>query len=151
MAIKYGNRKQKLQSAMNLVSRTTGSVVKKGTTLVTKSHTDTVDYTVSNSKVIEAMQSSNHSIARLKLINRETAREQYQHQKLYIIGKPVTVIEVAAGWIVNHLLYVWDSLWGYIKPIIIFILMATFRVVVIASLSILFIYMLFLLFTSSKQ
>jgi hypothetical protein len=151
MAIKHGNRKQNLQSAMNIVSRTTGYIAKKGATLVTKSHADTVDYTVRNAKVMEAMQSSNHSIASLKLINRETAREQYQHQKLYIIGKPVTVFEVAAGWVVNHLIYVWDSLWGYIEPIIIFILMGIFRVVMITSLSILFIYMLFLLFTSSKQ
>ena len=61
------------------------------------------------------------------------------------------ITEVALGWMINHLLFVWDAIWGYFEPIIITILMGTFRAVVIASLGIFSIYILVLLFTSSNH
>ena len=53
MAIKRDNRNQKLQEAMNTITRTTGNVVKKGATLVAKDHARTVHYTVRNTKVMD--------------------------------------------------------------------------------------------------
>ena len=117
--------------------RTTGNIVSKGVEKTAKwmvtDHTNATE----RMSIIGLQQSSNYLLASMVLGNRRVER------RLRNTGAGVSTFEVATGWLIDHALYVGDLLWGFIGPILLYLLMSILMVVLIVVFNFIFFYALF--------
>ena len=131
-----------LKSAGKDILKFTGNASFKGADKTAKwMATDHIG-TAESSKLIEMSQELNYAVAEARLFKRRTQRlvEDAQN-KSGIFG-------VIYGWLVDHAIYLLDLLWGYIWPIIVYLLWIIFSLVLMLLLYVLLFYVLYLFFTS---
>jgi len=98
--------------------------------------------TAESSKLIEMSQELNYAVAESMLFKRRMQRlVEESESKSGIFG-------FIYGWLVDHTIYLLDLLWGYIWPIIVYLLWIIFSLVLMLLLYILLFYVLYLFFTS---
>ena len=95
----------------------------------------------------ELQQRINFSLARMKLGNRRVKRGNDQHSKFVDTGVDASTYEVASGWIIDHLLFVRDMLWGFFKPLLSFFFGAIRRLVLIILANVIYFGAIYLLLT----
>lgn len=64
-------------------------------------------------------QTIGYCIASIKLGNRRVQRMIKNHDKLVATGLNISMLSITFGWLIDHLLYLWDLIWGLIYPILI--------------------------------
>ncbi|MGB2832942.1 MAG: hypothetical protein WBC07_08295 [Methylotenera sp.] len=131
-----------LKSAGKDILKFTGNASFKGADKTAKwMATDHIG-TAESSKLIEMSQELNYAVAEARLFERRTQRlvEDAQN-KSGIFG-------VIYGWLVDHASYLLDLLWGFIWPIIVYLLWIIFSLVLMLLLYVLLFYVLYLFFTS---
>ena len=98
--------------------------------------------TAESSKLMEMSQELNYAVAESMLFKRRMQRlVEESENKSGIFG-------FIYGWLVDHTIYLLDLLWGYIWPIIVYLLWIIFSLVLMLLLYILLFYVLYLFFTS---
>jgi len=98
--------------------------------------------TAESSKLIEMSQELNYAVAEARLFERLSQRiVEESENKSGIFG-------VINGWLVDHTIYLLDLLWGYIWPLIVYLLWIIYTLVVMVILYALLFYVLFLLLKS---
>lgn len=132
-----------IKSAANRTLKTTSDVaaqgIEKTTSWMTTDHIGASD----SSNMMELGQSINFTMARIRLVNRR-ANTRYKQ-----ISEPQTsVFSIVWGWFIDHLLFVFDLLWGFIEPILTLIFLTIVKIVLIILANVIFFYGLYLLFTA---
>lgn len=140
MAKTYRN----LHSAANSIGKMAGKTAKWMAT----DHTGSVDYSLRQGSVMESQQSINFILARMALGNRHVRRLIDRHQRLVDTGEETGFLEIASDWVVDRILFIWDLLWGFIEPLVSFILFGLFRIVLIVVVNIVFFGVIYLLLTA---
>ena len=98
--------------------------------------------TAESSKLMEMSQELNYAVAESMLFKRRMQRlVEESESKSGIFG-------FIYGWLVDHASYLLDLLWGYIWPIIVYLLWIIFSLVLMLLLYVLLFYVLYLFFTS---
>ena len=98
--------------------------------------------TAESSKLIEMSQELNYAVAESRLFKRRMQRlVEESESKSGIFG-------FIYGWLVDHAIYLLDLLWGFIWPIIVYLLWIIFSLVLMLLLYVLLFYVLYLFFTS---
>jgi len=98
--------------------------------------------TAESSKLIEMSQELNYAVAESMLFKRRMQRlVEESESKSGIFG-------FIYGWLVDHAIYLLDLLWGFIWPIIVYLLWIIFSLVLMLLLYVLLFYVLYLFFTS---
>ena len=150
---KSSTRKKRIKcaSVANSILLSTAKVAAKGTEstfkYLAKDHTGTAEYCHIHGSLMEMRQRINYTRASLDLFSRKSARTNERIGRLLNTGIDDSLLERASGWLVDHTIYAWDLLWGFITPIVGFILWGIFRVVIIILFNIIFFYVLFKLIT----
>ncbi len=98
--------------------------------------------TAESSKLIEMSQELNYAVAESRLFKRRMQRLVEESE-----NKP-GIIGFIYGWLVDHASYLLDLLWGFIWPIIVYLLWIIFSLVLMLLLYVLLFYVLYLFFTS---
>jgi len=62
-------------------------------------------------------------------------------------GHQINVMEVVSDWIIDHLLYVKDLLWGFIEPVLTMIYWSVVRILLIIVFNVIFFVGVYLLIT----
>jgi hypothetical protein len=87
---------------------------------------------------MEAQHNINSSVASFNLSLRRSRRSLERLERKLNGGDEYDLITdwtcVAVGWIIDHLLYLLDILWGFIQPILEFIFWSIVRLVLIVVL-----------------
>jgi hypothetical protein len=132
-----------IKSAANNTLRTTGNIASKGVIKTAKCLV--TDHTGSTQRIgiMELKQRINYSLARMALVNRRMKRSNEQVQRLINTGLNDSAFEGASDWLIDHALYVFDLLWGYIWPIVSYLLWSIFIIVAIVVCNVIFFYALF--------
>jgi hypothetical protein len=132
-----------IKSAANNTLRTTGNIASKGVIKTAKCLV--TDHTGSTQRIgiMELKQRINYSLARMALVNRRMKRSNEQVQRLINTGLNDSAFEGASDWLIDHALYVFDLLWGYIWPIVSYLLCSIFIIVAIVVCNVIFFYALF--------
>ena len=97
--------------------------------------------------LMENQQQIKFCIARMKLGNRRVERLLEHNQRSVDTGVYVSNIEVIFGCLVDHALYVWDVLWGFISPLLMHLAMNLFTIFAIIACNIIFFGGLYFLLT----
>jgi len=131
-----------LKSAGRDILKFTGKASFKGADKTARwMATDHIGTAVSN-KLMEMSQELNYAVAEARLFERRTQRlVEESENKSGIFG-------FIYGWLVDHTIYLLDLLWGYIWPIIVYLLWIIFSLVLMLLLYVLLFYVLYLFFTS---
>jgi len=131
-----------LKSAGKDILKFTGKASIKGAEKTAKwMATDHIG-TAESSKLIEMSQELNYAVAESRLFERRMQRlVEESENKSGIFG-------VIYGWLVDHTIYLLDLLWGYIWPLIVYLLWIIYTLVVMVILYALLFYVLFLLLKS---
>jgi len=129
-----------LKSATSSILLTTGKASMKGAESTAKwMATDHIGAAESN-KLMEMWQEVNYAIASVNLSRRRMDRlTSPNHTGIYA---------VISGWVIDHSIYLLEILWGFIWPIVAYILWTIFTLVMIVLLYILMFYFLHLFITS---
>jgi len=132
-----------IKSAANRTLKATSDVVVQGiektVSWMATDHLGTSD----SSNMMELGQSINFTMARIRLMNRR-ANTRYNQ----ISESQTSVYAIVCGWIVDHLLFVFDLLWGFIEPILTLIFLTIVKIALIILANAIFFYGLYLLFTA---
>ena len=150
---KSSTRKKRIKctSVANSILLSTAKLAAKGTEstfkYLAKDHTGTAEYCNIHGSLMEMRQRINYTRASLDLFSRKSARTNERIGRLLNTSIDDSLLERASGWLVDHTIYAWDLLWGFITPIVGFILWGIFRVVIIILFNIIFFYVLFKLIT----
>jgi hypothetical protein len=129
-----------LKSATSSILRTTGKASMKGAESTAKwMATDHIG-AAESSKLMEMWQEVNYAIASVNLSRRRMDRLTYPNH--------IGIYAVISGWVIDHSIYLLEILWGFIWPIVAYILWTIFTLVMIALLYILMFYFLHLFITS---
>lgn len=137
-----------LRSTANDILDSTGNTTMKGAEKTIKwLATDHTGATL-HSNLMELEQRVNFYTSGLKLLNRRNERLSKRLARLSATGEDASKTGLMLGWIVDHLLYVFDLLWGFIWPIISMLLWTLIQTLLIILLSFILIYALYRLFTS---
>ncbi len=88
--------------------------------------------------IMEMEQSLNYTRASLDLFSRQCTRSNERIGRLFNTGVDDNVFEIAAGWLVDHALYVLDLLWGFISPILMYIAWSLFSIIFIVACNVIF-------------
>src|ERR1035437_612743 len=113
-----GRKYRNLRSAAKGIGNIAGKTAKWMAT----DHTGSVDYSLRQGSVMESQQSINFILALMGLGNRHVRRLIDRHQRLVDTGEETGFLEIAIDWIVDRILFIWDLLWGFIEPLVSFIL-----------------------------
>ena len=132
-----------IKSAANNTFRNTGNIASKGVNKTAKWLV--TDHTGSTQRIsiMELQQSINYSLARMALVNRRMKRSNERVQRLINTGLSDSAFEGASGWLIDHALFVFDLMWGFIWPIVSYLLWSVFIIVVIVLFNVIFFYALF--------
>ena len=98
--------------------------------------------TAESSKLIEMSQELNYAVAEARLFERRSQRIVEESES------KSGIFRVIYGWLVDHTIYLLDLLWGYIWPLIVYLLWIIYTLVVMVILYALLFYVLFLLLKS---
>lgn len=129
-----------LNSAASSILRTTGKASMKGAdSTVRWIATDHLG-SAQSSKLMEMSQEVNYVIAAAHLSQRRMHRIADSNH--------IGIFVVTTGWLVDHSIYVLELLWGFIWPIVAYILWTIFSLVLMVLLYILMFYALYLFITS---
>ena len=132
-----------IKSAANRTLKTTSDVavqgIEKTAGWMATDHLGTSD----SSSMMELGQSINFTMAKIRLVNRRANRSYNQ-----ISESQTTIFAIVLGWFIDHLLFVFDLLWGFIEPILTFIFITIVKIVLIILANVIFFYGLYLLFTA---
>lgn len=144
------NRSSNSRRIRNLrpVAKGIGNAAEKTAKWMATDHTGSVDYSLHQSNLMESQQSINFILARMALGNRHVRRLIDRHQRLVDTGEETGFLEIAIDWIVDRILFIWDLLWGFIEPLVSFILFGLFRIVLIVVVNIVFFGVIYLLLTA---
>ncbi|PPD45745.1 MAG: hypothetical protein CTY12_06880 [Methylotenera sp.] len=138
-----------IKSATNSTLRTTGNLTSKGANKVGKwlvtDHTNAIE----RSSMMELEQKVNFHLADAELINRRATRLNVSTQRFIDIGIQDTNFQNATGWCIDHALYVFELIWGFIWPIVRYLLMTILMILAIVVFNVIFFYGLFWLFFSN--
>jgi hypothetical protein len=137
-----------LKLATNSTLRNTGNIASKGFTKTAKWLV--TDHTGSTQRIsfMEVQQKINYSLARMALVNRRMKRSNERVQRLINNGLNDSGFEVVTGCLIDHALYMFDLLWGFIGPIVSYLLMSILMIVAIVVCNVIFFYGLFWLLFS---
>jgi len=101
-----------------------------------------------SSNMMELGQSINFTMAKIRLVNRRADRS-YKHLNNEInTDSQTSVYAIIWGWSIDHLLFVFDLLWGFIEPILTLIFITIVKIVLIILANCIFFYGLYLIFTA---
>lgn len=132
-----------IKSAANRTLKTTSNAAVQGIEKTTKwmatDHLGTSD----SSNMMELGQSINFTMAKIRLVNRR-ANTRYNQ----ISESQTSIFSIVWGWFIDHLLFVFDVLWGVIEPILTLIFITIVKIVLIILANCIFFYGLYLLFTA---
>lgn len=128
--------------------RTTGNIASKGLSKTAKwlvtDHTGSIE----RSNFMEMQQKVNFILADVALINRRTERVMESNRRYIATGIHDSSLDHTIGWCVDHALYIFDLLWGFILPIVSYLLMTILMIVLIIVFNVIFFYGLYLLLIS---
>ena len=85
----------------------------------------------------------NYILASMTLGNRRVERLNDSVSRLIDTGVGDSTFEVAVGWLIDRALYVWDLLWGFIWPIVSYLLISIFTILMVVMFNVIFFYALF--------
>jgi hypothetical protein len=144
-----------LKSATYGITRATANAGSKGIEKTFKwlatDHHGTTDFNLRQSSIMEAQHNINSSVASFNLSLRRSRRFRERLERR-LNGIEVDLLTdwlgVATGWIIDHLLYLLDILWGFIQPILEFIFWSIVRVVLIIVCYIAFFGAIFLILSA---
>ena len=148
MAKTYRRSNSKRIRNLRPVAKGIGNIAGKTAKWMATDHTGSVDYSLRQGSVMESQQSINFILARMALGNRRVRRLIDRHQRLVDTGEEAGGFEIVSDWIVDRILFIWDLLWGFIEPLVSFILFGLFRIVLIVVVNIVFFGVIYLLLTS---
>jgi hypothetical protein len=134
-----------LRSAANRTLHTTSNIAVKGIEKTAKWMATDHTGATRNSSLIDLQMRSNFSIAEINLNLRRMQRYNEQVSKYLNDGVEASSYEVVSGWLVDHIRYVWDVLWGFFEPIVSSILFVVFNSIVTFLFYCIFFYVLYLL------
>jgi hypothetical protein len=141
MARNYGNSSSRGMRNLGPTANGIGKVAGKGFQVLARQNASVDSHAASNISLMEMMWSSNFLLAKIALSAR-------RRKRLMNTGSEVSTFEVAYGWMVDHLLFLWDVLWGVVEPILTLIFMTLLRVVLIIVVNVIFFGAIYLLPTS---
>jgi hypothetical protein len=136
-----------LKSVTNSTLRTTGSLTSKGANKVGKWLVTDHTGAIVRSNFIGLEQSINFTLAKMALGNRRTGRLIDCTQRLIDTGVSDSTFETTVGWGADHAIYVFDLLWGFLCPIVSYLLMTILMIVMIVVFNVIFFYALYQLLT----
>lgn len=131
----YRNRKHHsvfIPIATHLLT-TTGKGIEKTAKWMATDHSRSPEYL----SVTETLQNFNYFIARQALVSRQFNRSM---NRIYTTP---TRNELVRDWLIDHLLFTRDILWGFMKPILENIFYGLLRLVTIIVVNCIFFYALF--------
>lgn len=133
------NRKHRstLIPVANHLLNTTGKGVEKTAKWMATDHSRSPEYL----SVTETLQNFNYFIARQSLSSRRFNRSM---NRIYTTP---TRNELVRDWLIDHLLFTRDILWGFMKPILDNIFYGLLRIVTIILVNCIFFYALFTFIT----
>ena len=88
------------------------------------------------SNIMALEQDLNFIIAKMVLMNRRTGRRNNN------------ILEFVAGWVIDHMLFIFDLLWGFIWPFLLLIVWSILSAILVSGLICLTFYLLFQLLIS---
>lgn len=152
MTKQYRNPQSKgirnIKSAANRTLKTTSDVavqgIEKTASWMATNHLGTSD----SSNMMELEQSINFTIAKIRLVNRRANRSYNQLNNEINTDSQTSIYAIAWGWFIDHLLFIFDLLWGFIEPILTLIFLTIVKIVLIILANCIFFYGLYLLFTA---
>lgn len=134
--------------AANSILRSTGRLADQGFQSLAKQNADVVDHWMSRSSITESMQKLNYNCAQVKLSCRRSGREVDNIHRYLETGKDPAILEKVWWWITDHLLFLWDSLWGFLEPVVMMIFFGLLRIVLIIVFNVIFFGGIYLLLTA---
>lgn len=93
-------------------------------------------------------QRANSNLSSMKLINRRMDRLISNHERFIKTGEKPSVDEIVKNWLVDHMLYILDLLWGFIWPILLNIFFGILQIVLSIVFACILMYVVYLLITS---
>lgn len=140
-----------IKSAANRTLKTTSDVavqgIEKTASWMATDHLGTSD----SSKMMELGQSINFTMAKIRLTNRRANRSYNQLNNEINTDSQTSINAIIWGWLIDHLLFVFDLLWGVIEPILTLIFITIVKIVLIILANCIFFYGLYLLFTARSS
>jgi hypothetical protein len=137
-----------IKSAANRTLKTTSTMaaqgIEKTASWMTTDHIGTSDSSI----MMELGQSINFTMAKIRLVNRRADRSYNQLNNEINTDSQTSVYAIIWGWFIDHLLLVFDLLWGFVEPILTLIFITIVKIVLIILANCIFFYGLYLLFTA---
>ncbi|MGB7815372.1 MAG: hypothetical protein WBL28_03370 [Methylotenera sp.] len=137
-----------LQSAGKGIIISTGNTAAKGAEKTAKwmatDHTGGIE----DIKLMQSQQRVSSLLARSLLDIRTVERSNDRVGRLIDTGVEASNSEVISGWMVDHMLYLLDLLWGFIGPILSYLLFSLLSVFLVILFNVIFFGALYLYFTS---
>lgn len=146
------------KSAVNGLARPTSRIISKGIekTFIWMA-TDHTGISQSSS-TLDALLGINFSIARGNLIVRRMERMNDlmesvldSEAQMGLLDWVLVVLEFLFFWIIDHLIFLLNVIWGFFEPILTMLFMALFRVVLIIVCNVIFFGAIYLLLTSKSH
>jgi len=137
-----------IKAAANRTLKTTSDVaaqgIEKTASWMATDHIGASD----SSSMMELGQSINFTMAKIRLVNRRADRSYNQLNNEINTDSQTSVIAIVWGWLIDHLFFAFDVLWGFIEPILTLIFLTIVKIVLIILANVIFFYGLYLLFTA---
>ena len=137
------NSMRNLKSATISTLRNAGNLATKGIEKTAKWLTADNARATHRNLMKELERSANHHLASMALSNHRLDRLSDSVHRLINTGKGDSNFEVAAGWLVDHVLHLWCLLWGLIWSIVSSLLMTIFSVLLVIMFNVIFFYAIF--------
>lgn len=139
---KYTQPKSKairnLRSAAKGITISTGNSAAKGFEKTAKwmatNHTGGVE----DIKLMQSQQRVRFLAASMDLTIRTMERSNSRVGRLIDTGVEDSKSEVCMGWLIDHMLYLWDLLWGLIGPMVAYLLFSLLSVVLVILFNVIF-------------
>jgi hypothetical protein len=137
-----------LRSAAKGITISTGNTAVKGVEKTAKwmatDHTGSVE----NINLMQLQQRVSFLLARSFLTVRTIERANARVGRLIDTGVEDSKSEVFIGWLIDHLLYLRDLLWGFIGPMVTYLFFSLLSIVLVILFNVIFFGALYLYFTS---
>ena len=108
-----------------------------------KNKSKTTQYCFPSSSPTALYQSINYTLAVSSLTLRRATRSIDRIDRLVETGQDYANTEVVWGWLIDHSLFIWDLIWGYIGPLITMIYWLLIRLVLVLVFNYVFFYLVY--------
>lgn len=98
---------------------------------------------IESSNMIESVQSAKFLMAKIGLMNR---RDNTRYNQALV--SQTSIYAIVWGWCIDHIIFVFYVLWGFVEPILTLIFITIVKVVLIVIANCIFFYGLYQLFTA---